>query len=440
MAEAERQRRADGVEPGVVLAAAALLLAALPVVATSFSQRRGPYAVQTYLFWSDLPLIALGLLGLPDLVRRFLRRRLDVVTAFSVLVAALTVAWAAHPSTRGALQVLRLLGIAAAVLTATQSGPTGRRLLVGVLVTLTTAEVVLAVAQRVGRGPLGLASLGEQADPLLPIGGGLAPQGTLIHPYLLAGLAVVVISVLAAVALRVPALVRPSVVAIPIAGVAVGLTYSRAAVLALLGILVPVLLAARARRARPTALAVLAAVALGAGSAGLVASDGWIGRAQETSAGRNLTTGRRELADQAVALMRRHPLLGVGTGRYSLAVEEDEAVAAQSTRQLQPVHAVPLLLVAGGGLLVGVALMLLAVALVRAALRAGLAGWVLLLGYVPFLLLDHFPVTFPQGLVMTAIWLAALQVTSSPEFDPPDSAADPDAAPSACRRRASRPA
>ena len=415
MAEAEPQPGADAVEPGIVLAAAALLLAALPVVAVGFGQRSGPYVVQTYLFWSDLPLLALGLLRLPDLARRLLRRRLDVVTTFSVLVAALTVAWAVHPSIRGALQVLRLLGVAAAVLSATRSGPTGRRLLVGALAALTVTEVVLAVAQRVGGGPLGLGALGEQPEPLLAIGGGLAPQGTLIHPYLLAGLAVVLTSVLAAVALRVPGRARLCAAGIAVAGVAVGLTYSRAAVLALAGVLVPVILAVRSPRARSAAVSVLAAASLGVGVTALVVSDGWVGRAQETSAGTNVTSGRGDLAGQAFSLIRRHPLLGVGTGRYNLAVEEDQGVASQSVRELQPVHAVPLLLVAEGGLLVAAALLLLAVALVRAALRAGLVGWALLLGYVPFLLLDHFPVTYPQGLVMTAAWLAALQVASEPD-------------------------
>jgi len=426
MAEAARRDEAEGapaganesLDLGAVLAAAALVLSAFPVVAAGFSDRPGPYIVQTYLFWSDLPLIAVGLLRLPDLARRVLARRLDIGTALVVLVAALTVAWAAHPSLRGALQVLRFLGVAGAVVSTARGGPNVRRLLVGALAGFTAVQVVLATMQRTTGGPVGLQSIGEQSEPLVTIGGSGAPQGTMIHPYLLAGLAMVTIGVLAAVALRLPHRARACASLAGVAGVAIGLTYSRAAVVALAGLVAAILFAVRSRPTRRAALTVLAAVLIGSGATALVAGDGWIGRAQESSIGSNLTSGRGELADQALAIIRRHPLIGVGTGRYVLAVEEDVAVADRSTRLLQPVHAVPLLLLAEGGVVAAAAVGLLALALVRTALRAGPAGWALLVGYAPFLLLDHFPVTFPQGLVITAAWLTALELSSTARSEP----------------------
>ena len=420
----------DRPDPGVVLAAAALVLSAFPVVAVGFGDRPGPYLVQTYLFWSDLPLLALGVLCLPELTRRLIARRLDVVTAAGVLVAALAVAWAVHPSLRGGLQVLRFLGVAGAVVATLRGGPSGRRLLAGALACFTAAQVVLAVAQRAGGGPVGLAAFGEQEDPLVAIGGARAPQGTLVHPYLLAGLGIVTIAALAAAALHLPSRARVCAVAAGVAGVAVGLTYSRAALVALVGLVVSLALAIRRRGTRAAAVAVLASVVIGFGVTAAIASDGWVGRAEEAAAGSNLTRGRSELAEQAVSLLRRHPLVGVGTGRYVLAVEEDEAVAGLSTRVLQPVHAVPLLLVAEGGVLVALALALVAVALVRAARRGGAGGWALLLGYTPFLLLDHFPATFPQGLAITAAWLAAIAAAES--AGPPTGTAVPgDAGPPA---------
>ena len=179
----------------------------------------------------------------------------------------------------------------------------------------------------------------------------------------------------------------------------------------------PVALAVRSPRTRAAALTVMAAALIGAGATALVASDGWVGRAEEASTGTNLDRGRGELADQALALIRKHPVLGVGTGRYVLAVEADGDVAARSARILQPVHAVPLLLVAEAGVFGLVALVVLAIALVRSAMRGGLAGWALLVAYAPFLLLDHFPATFPQGLVVTAAWLAALEVVAGGSSD-----------------------
>ena len=432
--------RSDDVEPGTLLAAAALVLSAFPVVAAGFSDRPGPYMVQTYLFWGDLPLMALGLLRLPDLVRRVLARRLDLVTAGVALVAALTVAWAFSPTLRGGLQVLRFLGVAAAVLEVGRASVTGRRLLAGTLAAFTAVQVVVALVQRITGGPVGLGSLGELADPLVPIGGADAPQGTLIHPYLLAGLAMVTIAVVGAIALRQPGRTTTCAGAAAVAAVAIGITYSRTALLAFVGVVIVLLAGVASQRTRGTAVAVLLAVIVGGGATALLASDGWVGRAQEASTGTNVTRGRGELAGQAFTLIRHHPLVGVGTGRYVLAVEEDEEVAGRSTRDLQPVHAVPLLLVAEGGLAAAAALVLLAVLLVRAAVRAGLAGWLLLLAYLPFLLLDHFPSTFPQGLVMTAAWLGALHVltgrTPVPAQPPATMAASRE--PRAKRRRIGR--
>lgn len=403
----DRPRNVE-LEPTTVLAAVALVLSAFPVVAMGFSHRRGPYVVQTYLFWSDLPLLALGLLCLPALVRTAWARRLDVVTAVAVLVGALTVAWAAHPSLRGFLQVLRLLGVAGAVLTAGRGSRTSRLVLGASFALFALFEVLVATLQRATGGPVGLRSLGEAPDPLLLIGGAEAPSGTFVHPYLLAGLAILAIAVLAAVALKAPHLHRACALGAAVAGIAVGITYSRMALLALAGIMVPLLFGLRSRSTRVAVLAVAAAVLIGTGLTALAASDGWVGRAEEAATGENLTRGRGELATQAFAVIRSSPLIGVGTGRYVLAVEEDPDLARRSARVLQPVHGVPLLLTAEGGILAAGALVLLAVAVVLAARRGGAAAWALLLAYVPFLLLDHFPVTYPQGLVMTAVWLAAL--------------------------------
>jgi hypothetical protein len=421
---AETAERPD-VELGSVLAAAALILSAFPVVAIGFSDRPGPYFVQTYLFWSDLPLIALGLLRLPALGRWLLARRLDVVTAAIGLVGALTVAWAFHPSLRGGLQVMRFLGVAAAVLSVGRAGLTGRRLLVGTLAGFTVVQVGVALLQRLKGGPVGLGALGELSDPLVAIGGAEAPQGTLIHPYLLAGLAMVTIAALGAVALRQPKRVAACAGVAAVAAVAVGITYSRTGLLAVVAAMAVLAAGVASPRTRRPALALLVAVVVGSGATALLASDGWVGRAKEASTGTNVTRGRGELADQAFAVIRSHPLVGVGTGRYVLAVEEDEKVAGRSTRELQPVHAVPLLLIAEGGALATAALILLAMALARTALRGGLGAWLLLVAYTPFLILDHFPVSFPQGLAMTAAWLGALHAlilepspTARPENDP----------------------
>jgi hypothetical protein len=38
----------------------------------------------------------------------------------------------------------------------------------------------------------------------------------------------------------------------------------------------------------------------------------------------------------------------------------------------------------------------------------------LFLGYLPFVLLDHFPYTHQHGLVLTAVWLGFLALATEP--------------------------
>ena len=84
-------------------------------------------------------------------------------------------------------------------------------------------------------------------------------------------------------------------------------------------------------------------------------------------------------------------------------VESDRSVGI-----FKPVHDVPLLVTAEGGLAAGLVIAMLIVGLAWRSLRAGPVALALYVCLVPYLLLDHFDYSFPQGLVITGVWLAVL--------------------------------
>jgi hypothetical protein len=109
------------------------------------------------------------------------------------------------------------------------------------------------------------------------------------------------------------------------------------------------------------------------------------------------------MIDEAVTMIRRWPVAGVGTGRFMATRDAHPDIAALATED-QPVHNVPLLIAAESGAFGIAAMALLALALVRAARRRPIAVVVLaaLTGHVLF---DHAPWTFGFGMVQLALVL-----------------------------------
>ncbi len=74
----------------------------------------------------------------------------------------------------------------------------------------------------------------------------------------------------------------------------------------------------------------------------------------------------------------------------------------------------PLLLLVEGGVLVLPALLVIGGALATRTWRAGIAGLSITLAVLPFLLLDHLNWSYPQGLLLTGMWLGALDHIAAP--------------------------
>jgi hypothetical protein len=404
--------------PGLPALAVALLLifSCTTVSLAEGGPAGGEYQVRWVLLASDL---VLGLVVLTQL--RAVRelgsdRRHRCALAAAGLAVSLLPSLAVHPSARGGAAVLRWIGVAMVALAVGRLAGPARTFVLTTFAGVTAAQVAVALAERAAEGPIGLRSLGEPAA--YEIGGRYASTGLTIHPYVLAAWCALGGAVLLAAAARTE---RPPgwlsvAAAVPFAGP--GLTMSRTGALAVVLVLAAFGVAARHRpRLRLLVIGAVTAAALGV----VLDLSGWLNRAAESApaatpeASAPLTSHRDELLRQAWGLFRQDPVLGVGPGRYVEALDRrPELVKLATQRPSRPVHLAPYLVLVEGGLVVLPALAFLAWAVTTRSLQGGAPGVGVGVSLVPFLLLDHLNWSYPQGLLLTGLWLGALDQLAAP--------------------------
>lgn len=367
--------------------------------------------------WVVIPLFAVPL-GLAcvlsvAIIGRLLRQRALGVGSmlWLILAGVMSVAFAAHPSPHGLLIMVGIWGIGAVAVGISAADNPVRRLLMVAAVGAAGIEAVWAIAQRVNGDNLGLGRIGESAFPFRRIGTGLAPSGSLAHPYYVAGLSLVGTAVLVWFALAQP---RPARWAVPVALVVapVGLTYSRSAAIGGLALGLCAVWAATHHPDRRSALLIALALAVGVAIPAAIWPQGWQARTAQAASGQDVTSERSTLQRSAIHLIREAPVLGVGPGRYQAALQRELGLptSAVTSTALRPVHDEPLLIGAEAGLAaMGVAIAFLA-ALGWRAWRAGATSLGLYLGYLPYWLFDRLPTDHPQGAVITGVWLGFLEV------------------------------
>lgn len=401
-------------------AAVALVLSATTVVLAQVDSRPGPnYQLHTILFGSDLALLALVVVaagGVRAAIRSWRRQACGV--AALVLGLSLLPALLASPSDRGVAAVLRWAGAVALALSLGSVRRDGRRLVVGAVAGVTLAHVAVAVAERINGGPVGLGRLGE--PPAYEIGGVYASTGLTVHPYTLGAWCAVAGTALLAVERRRGGTSAPVRFAGVAAFLGIGLTLGRSGALA--GGLALAALGWSAWRSRDRAwrrTVLLAGAALAVGV--LVNLPGWISRSGESSAPGvdAVSNGRVALLRQAWTLLRDNFPEGVGPGRYVLALVERPDLVALSSQEPLPVHVTPLLVLVEGGLFVLPALLLLGLAIGRSCLRGGATAVALTLAMAPFLALDALAWVYPQGIVLTGVWLGVLDLLGRRDDDAP---------------------
>lgn len=372
-----------------------------PVRVVVLSDPHPYYTVAVRL--SDLGIVAVFLLSLPDLVRA-LRRPSAIGALTTALGVLLLLAFAIHPSAQGAQTLTRYFG-SAALAFAILRIPVGhdRNLLFFALAATAASQSLLSGAQLIAADLL----VPYAHPPIITFGPFIRTIGTFSDTFVLAGYALVIAAWLAREALAQPAR-RWWPVLVAIALVPVGYSFSRAAAVAAALMTVPLL--RRGAGDAPGYRLLLAAMLVGTVVPAALTRDGWVGREASTS----VTTSadiRANLITQTFPLLAQQPLVGIGPGNTLDALRHlDTRLPGEG--YLEPPHDVPYLIALEAGIpagIVALALMLL----------IGLRTWrepgrmIAFVSLLTFLLLDNFPWTAPNGLPLVALWASAsLALTS----------------------------
>ena len=377
-----------------------------------------PFSTAVYVFPFDVAFAVCALLAAPSLVARMRRHDLPAwMTAFAVLMAISAVSVAAHPDARGVALVARMvLALLLAVFVADSRLGTA-----AAAVVLATAAVqsALAVAQVVHQEPLGLGVLGEYDVPLDDLAPIVSARGTWFHVYGLAIFATLASAAGAALVARLRRADRRRLwPLVAVAAVPIGVTYSRAAVGAV--VLVVAALVVGPRVTSVTRLAALAVIC-GAMVSAAIWNDGWVQRTTATTTavrsgeGNALSSDRVHRIGRAIELTSRHPVLGVGPGLYLPAMIDE--LDLPPDEDIAPVHSFPLLALAESGVAAGLASVAF-LALVGWRARRTATALALYLSLLPFFLLDQVLYTPGQGLAMVGLWAGAIEALSRPREAP----------------------
>lgn len=381
----------------------------------------------------DVVLFALVALGIPGVmigrsVRATTRERLGAVTRWLlVLWAAVALAGIAAPSSRGALHLLRMLGLVVMVEVLRDRGV--RRRVGDAVVIATVCEALVMLAQRWTGRPIGLGAL-ESPSPFLQLVPGYpTPLGTTGHPYH-AGFICALGAMLAVTSALAPGASarrrRSSLVAVALLSLAAGQSSGRMLVVIVVALGAGTLVVTfRDRSLRRRGLAAAAVITLPAMIWVATTSTAYT-RPQTTgmSQAESLASGRGGLASRAIDIWSSAPVLGVGPGNH-VAAER-----ALGLPQIGPwpivVHNFGLQVLAETGVVGAGALAVTAGGIV-VSLRRRWRSLVLPAALlVPSALLDHVLWTYGFAMIVMAIALGSAQPPLEARGD--DGAAVPEGA------------
>jgi O-antigen ligase len=154
-------------------------------------------------------------------------------------------------------------------------------------------------------------------------------------------------------------------------------------------------------------------VVAGAFFVGVLAfGNGWFARAESTTApgasASDIGTGRTERFREALRLVKKEPIFGVGPGRYTIALE------SVPYGELLPAHDAMLHEAAEAGVVGGVLTAALLLALALDACRAGANTMIVFGSILMFFLVDSYPYVFPAGIAFAGLWLGLQHLASEP--------------------------
>lgn len=329
----------------------------------------------------------------------------------------LVVAFAVSPSWRGVDALFHLAAAWAIWDTIRASDRVGmRRLLIG-LCLLGASQAALALVQRLTGDGIGVDLL-ESGATFSTYGDVVVVRGSLIHQYHFVILLLVCSAALFLLYETTQATGRRALLGAAWSfGTVIPLTYSRAAVLAIVPMLAVIALRRRRHLAAP-ALAWTAGLATGA----MLSLDGIIGRTTSSvsgSGGGSFDSSRSKRLAEAWDLTQEHLVTGIGPGNYVFELRAFLGLSDDPTVKVLPSHNFVAHYAAEAGLVGGALAAALLVALGIWTARGGSRRALVVLPMVPFLLLDLFPYTWQLGVVLCGVWLGLAQLAGSdPQPEP----------------------
>ncbi len=362
---------------------------------------RGGFALELWVTLPDILLaVCAAVYGVPavNLTRRF--RSSTMTTGGVLLLGALSLSFVFHPSLRGVAVLVRLLGAVGVADRIQRANRVELRRVVQVFAASVAASMGVAALQLLRGKPIGLYALGERVDPFFHFGNAKVPSGFLGHPYPLGGAALVAASVAAALVLAGRLQTRWLFGVGAIGGFSCVFSGSRTNVLGIGILVVSVVLGTwRSNRMRACLFALVVVSACGAGFA--TNPTVWGSKSSAYEAEGDITAGRVGLFKENVGMVRRHPILGVGPGRYNIALKADGI--KQTTGFPHPSQVVGMAAWAEGGLLAAGSLIVIAGSLIGIAKRKRFAAVVPLVGVAAPLFGDHYMWSGGEGMALVAI-------------------------------------
>jgi O-antigen ligase len=370
--------------------AACIAFSTVPLT-MSFGRTGGHKPLHEILF--ELAAMLLIVRQLPNVKRAFREAnwkhhfRQPLMIATAVLILAVLIAIIAHPTGKGALTLLRIVG-ACAVAIETRQFFGGHRAtaIVRSICGVVFLEFVVSAAQLLRNGPVGGVWFAESESGFRRINGVMGPSGTIGFANTLSILCTMMTTVLLVTLVRHPLSRidrRLAHVAAVMATAIAGVSLCRTALIAHV-VLLGVAFVARERR-RIFPLLVVLTITLAASMA--IRHDGWIERGKSSVAGSEAAgSGRMALNRQAWAIFKLEPVTGVGFGNYYTTIHSHPEIDSLSREDIL-VHNVVLYALACAGVIGAAAFALFSLALARKAAGNGIWSLGVLLVAAPILLL-----------------------------------------------------
>lgn len=365
--------------------------------------------VQPFIMVCDLAAMLAVLLGVAQIFTRTMPRT-PLFTAGLIFVGGQVVSYLVHPDVVGMVRILRTFGILVIAETLASLAPEMRSKFEKAIVGVGVFEVLLTVVHRI---------LGKAVAPgIIEFGSNVVARenpaisvGSLQHQYVLAGLGLLVgaVSILGLIRSTLPPLWAFAGI-----GTCAYLAVQSVGRAAFLGVAILAFTLCVAVIVRPTIRRNLAlgivVIGLGSGIGYQITRNGW----ETRSTGATITkdAGRPAMYEQAYRLWQDSPIVGVGTGRYNIALL-DRPDLTKLTNEFLPVHDVPLHIAAETGILgLGTALGF-AVLMWKRLRKLGLLMILPAGAIAPFLIFDVFHWAIPTGILQLGVFVGMLAYRDS---------------------------